>query len=149
MIAKYALESAGNVDVEDLLNNIHEQELKIHKKYVPWVSFKSSVKASLTNPETKVVKRSEGKILAVWGLNRVEGFNVMWCIPRKGMSLRDRVATLRIGKRYVADMYDTHGALYAPVHSDWPEVKDLVLFLGFSILGEGNIAVYGDAEDDD
>jgi len=148
MSKKYSLQQAKGADIEDLLNNIHEEELEIHKKYAPWVSFKSSVRGSVDHPETKVVQKSDGEILAIWGINQVQDCNVMWCIPRKGMAFKDRVATLKLGKRYVADMYEKHGTLYAPVHAEWPEVKDLVLFLGFSILGEGNIAVYGDAENE-
>jgi phosphodiesterase/alkaline phosphatase D-like protein len=75
-------------------------------------------------------------------------YSVMWCTPREDMTQRDNVAFLRRGVKLVQGWYEDFGTIYVPVHKEWEAVKDLVLFLGFTILDDGGIAVY-DGESDD
>jgi hypothetical protein len=149
----YIIEKAEDFNLGDLLDNVHKEEVMIHKKYAPWISFKVAARDSVGDPRTKVLRKKHGKVLAMFGISLLGEKNVIWCIPRKGMTFYDRVAFLRMAKNYVEESYVLFGPLYAPVHEEWPAVKELVLFLGFDILAGGKIAIYGeesgDPDDDD
>jgi hypothetical protein len=152
----YIIEKAEDFNLGDLLDNVHPEEIAIHKKYAPWISFKVAARDSAAHNSTMILRKKHGKVLAMFGMTIVGCTNIMWCIPRKGMKFYDRVAFLRMAKRYVEEKYVELGPIYVPVHKEWPAVKELVLFIGFDIVGDGDMAVYGtapsehgDPDDDD
>jgi hypothetical protein len=145
----YQTQIATRENVGDLLENVHNEELTIHRKYAPWVSFKTSNLKVIDEGRAYSLINPEGLCIALFGIQEFEDSRYgMWCIPRKGMSTRDNVAFLRLAVKKVDEWAKEFGDIYVPVHDSWPAVKELVLFLGFDILPGEQVAVYGGDHDD-
>jgi len=140
----YTVKRADQASAKEILENTYYEAGKVFRKYSPWGDMVgSNLKALETDDHAYVLFSPEGKPLVLFGIKPGE-YSVMWCTPREDMTQRDNVAFLRRGVKKVQEWYKDFGTIYVPVHKEWEAVRELVLFLGFTILDDGGIAVYGD-----
>jgi hypothetical protein len=144
----YSVMKADKDSAREILENTFYEAGKVFRKYSPWGDIVAdNLKALETDEHSYILFDPNGRPLVLFGIKPGE-YSVMWCTPREDMTQRDNVAFLRRGVKLVQGWYEDFGTIYVPVHKEWEAVKDLVLFLGFTILGDGGIAVY-DGESDD
>jgi len=144
----YTVKRADKASAREILKNTYYEANKVFRKYSAWGDIVAdNLKALETDNHAYILFDPNDRPIVLFGIMPGE-YSVMWCTPREDMSQRDNVAFLRRGIEKVKEWYKEFGIIYVPVHKEWEAVKDLVLFLGFTILDDGNSAVY-DGECDD